>query len=136
MFPRSKEEMIEELNTWVGDLNERVDDVVLIVEGKKDLTSLKNIGVECRIVHLNKGLSVLTFLETLKERGRPFEEIGTFQEVIILTDWDRTGGQLAHKLEDACKNLGMDHDMEARRELAKLTGKWIRDVESLDSLAS
>ena len=136
MFPRSKEEMIEELSIWIEKLNEKREEVVIVVEGKKDLASLRNIGVNCRIIHLNKGLSVLTFLETLKEGTRPFDDIGSYQTVVILTDWDRTGGQLAHKLEDACKNLAMECDMEIRRELARLTGKWIGDVESLDSLIS
>ena len=134
MFPRSKEEMIEELQKWVQDLNDRDEDIIIVVEGKKDIESLKNIGVECRMVHMNKGLSVLTYLESIKSNARPFEDLGDFDTMIILTDWDRTGGRLAHKLKDACQNLAVTFDMNPRMQLAKLTGKWVRDVESLDAL--
>jgi len=55
---------------------------------------------------------------------------------VILTDWDRTGGRIASKLKEGCKNLGLQYDIDKRRELARLTGKWIRDVESVDALIS
>jgi 5S rRNA maturation endonuclease (ribonuclease M5) len=134
MFPRSKQEMIEELDQWVLELNDRDEDVIIIVEGKKDIGSLEMIGVQCRMIHMNKGLSVLTYLESIKDGVRPFEELGHFDTIIILTDWDRTGGRLAHKLKDACQNLGIAYDTYPRKQLARLTGKWVRDVESLDSL--
>ena len=134
MFPRSREEMMEEMTVWVEKLNELEDQIVIVVEGKKDKTALENIGIRARIVHLNKGMSILTFLENLSSNSRPFEDIGQFETLVIMTYWDRTGGRLASKLKEACKNLGIACDLEKRRELARLTGKWIRDVESVDSL--
>jgi 5S rRNA maturation endonuclease (ribonuclease M5) len=136
MFPRSREEMLEELKAWVDDLNERSENGVIVVEGKKDIASLEKIGVTGRIVHLNKGMSILTFLENLSSNSRPFEDVGQFETLIILTDWDRTGGRLASKLKEACRNLDIDCDLEKRRELAGLTGKWIKFVESVDSFFS
>jgi 5S rRNA maturation endonuclease (ribonuclease M5) len=136
MFPRSREEMMEELASWVDELNEHIEDILIIVEGKKDIAALANIGVTSRMVHLNKGMSILTFLEKLSSNSRPFEDIGHFGTLVIMTDWDRTGGRLASKLKEGCKNLGLNCDLERRRELARLTGKWIRDVESVDSLIS
>lgn len=136
MFLRSREEMMEELKGWVEDLNEQSDDVIIIVEGKKDVVAMRNIGITARLVNMNKGMSVLTFLENLSTNSRPFENIGSFETLVILTDWDRTGGRIASKLKEGCKNLGLQCDLEKRRELARLTGKWIRDVESVDSLIS
>jgi 5S rRNA maturation endonuclease (ribonuclease M5) len=136
MFPRSREEMMEELIGWVDELNEHVDDILIVVEGKKDIAALTNIGVTANMVHMNKGMSILTFLEKLSSNARPFEDIGHFKILVIMTDWDRTGGRLASKLKEGCKNLGIHCDLDRRRELAQLTGKWIRDVESVDSLIS
>ncbi|MGA1792839.1 MAG: toprim domain-containing protein [Thermoplasmatota archaeon] len=134
MLPRTKEEVLEEIIGWVDLLNEENGRAVIIVEGIKDKKALEAIGVDLRIVHLNKGMSIITFLEQLKRGERPFEELGPFNRVVVLTDWDRTGGRLASKLKEACRNLEMDCDLDRRRDLARITSKWVRDVESLDSL--
>jgi len=134
MLPRTKEEVLDGVIEWVDDLNEEGSGAVIVVEGIKDKDALIAIGVEVRIVHLNKGMSMITFLEQLKNGNRPFEGIGPLDRVIILTDWDRTGGHLASILKEACRNLELACDLERRRDLARLTRKWIRDVESIDSL--
>lgn len=134
MLPRSIEEVLESISEWVERLNEEYNDDVIVVEGVRDRQALVNIGVKLRIVHLNKGMSVLSFLENLKRGRRPFEETGPFNRILIMTDWDRTGGRLASRLEESCRDLDMPCDIGQRRELSRLTRKWIRDVESLDSL--
>jgi 5S rRNA maturation endonuclease (ribonuclease M5) len=136
MFPRTKQEMIEELKLWVEGLNEKGHGAIIVVEGKKDVSSLRKLVIYGRICHMNKCLSVLTYLESLERGDKPFEELGGFETIIILTDWDRTGGRLARKLKEACQNLGIQFDIETRRDISRITGKWVRDVESLDSLIS
>lgn len=134
MLPRSFEEVLEGISEWVERLNEDCRDDVIVVEGEMDIQALVNVGVKLRIVHLNKGLSVLSFLENLKRGRRPFENTGPFNRIVIMTDWDRTGGRLASRLEESCRDLDITCDMGHRREISRLTRKWIRDVESLDSL--
>ncbi|MBN1391134.1 MAG: toprim domain-containing protein [Candidatus Thermoplasmatota archaeon] len=134
MLPRSKEEILEGISDWVERLNEDCGDSIIIVEGVKDKEALMKIGVTLRIVHLNTGMSLLSLLEALKMFKRPFQNIGPFDRVIILTDWDRTGGRLAFKLKGSCRSLDLDCDLDRRQELSRLTRKWVSDVESLDSL--
>lgn len=50
---------------------------------------------------------------------------------ILLTDWDRTGGQLARRLREAGKACGLKADSEYRRRLVFYTGSQIRCVEDL-----
>jgi len=50
---------------------------------------------------------------------------------ILLTDWDRKGGQLARRLREAGKACGLKADSEYRRRLAFFTGSQIRCVEDL-----
>lgn len=50
---------------------------------------------------------------------------------ILLTDWDRKGGQLARRLREAGKACGLKADSEFRRRLAFYTGSQIRCVEDL-----
>jgi len=134
MLPRTKEEVLEGIIEWVDDVNDEDGDAVILVEGIKDREALIAIGIKVRMIDLNKGMSMITFLEQLKNGHRPFEDIGPFSRVIVLTDWDRTGGRLASKLKEACRNLELDCDLERRRDLARLTRKWIKDVESIASL--
>jgi 5S rRNA maturation endonuclease (ribonuclease M5) len=54
--------------------------------------------------------------------------------VIILTDWDKRGGRLARSLKDACANSGLRYDLDFRRRIALIAGRWVKDVESLPAL--
>ncbi|MGA1872265.1 MAG: toprim domain-containing protein [Thermoplasmatota archaeon] len=134
MLPRTREEVLSAISDWVEKLNGERGKTVVIVEGTKDEVSLINIGVELPVVHLNKGMSILDLMETLKRRDRPFEDLEPFEKVVVLTDWDRTGGRLAYRIKETCRGLGIQCDLEWRKELSRITRKWIRDVESLDSL--
>ena len=54
-----------------------------------------------------------------------------YPEMILLTDWDRTGGRLARVLSEAFTANGMKYDLEFRKRLARLVKKEIKDIESL-----
>ncbi len=51
--------------------------------------------------------------------------------MIILTDWDRTGGRLARTLSEAFDANGLKYDLEFRKQLAYLCKKDIKDVQGL-----
>lgn len=115
-------EIYEELLGVIDDLVEENRTAPVIVEGARDLRSLRELGVAGEVFSLNTGISVFNFVETLGARHH---------EAIVLTDWDRRGGQLCRLLRDALEANGMRPDVELRARLTFLCRKDIKDVESL-----
>lgn len=116
------DERFEELERVIADLAEKNDEAAIIVEGERDVRALRALGVSGRIVTLHRGVSVLHLCERLAADHRP---------VVILTDWDVRGGQLARLLRDGLAANGVPYDDEFRARLAALTAKEIKAVEDL-----
>ena len=55
-------------------------------------------------------------------------------KAVILTDWDRRGGNLAAALRDILGRDNPDIDGSVREDLSRLSRHYIKDVEALDSL--
>ncbi|MCK5773851.1 MAG: hypothetical protein KAH57_08695 [Thermoplasmata archaeon] len=127
MLPDTPEEMGQALLDWLQDLNEMEENVVILVEGKKDTACLEKIGVTAPIVQINQGIPLLEVISSISRDDR-------YQRAVILTDWDRKGGQLAAELKRLCTSDGLPYDTYIRKRIAMLTGKWVRDVESLGSV--
>lgn len=127
MLPDTPEEMGQALLDWLQDLNELEGDVVILVEGKKDTACLERIGVAGTIIQINQGIPLLEVIGSISRDER-------YQRVVILTDWDRKGGQLAAELKRLSLAHGLAFDLEIRKRISMLTGKWVRDVESLGSV--
>ena len=112
---------LEDLEKALVDLAEDNKSTPIIVEGEKDIAALRNLGIQGEIISLNTGVSVTNFCDYLVRK---------YKKIIILTDWDRRGGQLCHSIE---KNLRgrIDCDMIYREIFAKNT--TIKTVEGLPS---
>lgn len=118
----SEAERLEKLEKIVDELIERSHDEPIIVEGSRDVKALRDLGVDGMIRAVNTGSSIVNFCEALSsEHGR----------FIILTDWDRKGGQIAHQLERGLESCDVKHDLSPRANIARLTKKEIKDVEGL-----
>lgn len=111
------------LEVWT-DLRERsaVPMTVVVVEGERDRAALRALQVEGEIA--------------LVHRGRPLaqvaQEIGRgAREVILLTDWDTAGGQLAQRLREFLQADGVALDWETRRRLARALRGEVVHVEGL-----
>lgn len=116
------EERSEELKKLVQDLIQLNNEAPVVVEGRKDERALRAIGLTGTVLRLNKGISVFRTCENIsKEHGK----------VILLTDWDRRGGQLSRKLREGLEANGVQYDENIRAKMATLTKKDIKDVESL-----
>lgn len=102
----------------------RAEEFIVIVEGRRDVSSLRKLGVNTEIVPC-ANQPMAAFCEKIAE---------TKKTAIILTDWDRKGGILAARLEEQFKNLGVPFETAPREKLIFLTKKEIKDVESLASL--
>lgn len=95
----------------------------IIVEGPRDVVALKNLGVRAEIIRLSRlPLSEVALIAS------------SYKEVMVLTDFDRKGEELAKKLLQYLEGYPCRVDMETRRELKRLAKKDIKAVEDLYAL--
>src|SRR3972149_11785574 len=88
----------------------------VIVEGKRDRDVLCSLGFK-KILTISKGIYETT--EQLKDR-----------EVLILTDFDSEGRQIAKKLNLFLQPLGYKVDITTRRKVGHMFGKLkIKQIE-------
>jgi dTMP kinase len=120
-------ERLEELEAVLEGLNALPDDHVILVEGRKDIGSLHLLGVSRQMIAVQSQGGMLAVAESLRGEGR---------KAVILTDWDRKGGQLARLLRQSLAACAVPCDEEARRRLARVCRGEIKDVESLPTYFS
>lgn len=118
------EERHEMVLETLEDLREASLQAPVVVEGKNDEEALRSLEVTGEIVTVNGGSSIFGLCETLA-RDHP--------TVIILTDWDRRGGQLCRLLREGLAANDVRYNAEIRGRLARLCRKDIKDVEGLRS---
>jgi 2,5-diamino-6-(ribosylamino)-4(3H)-pyrimidinone 5'-phosphate reductase len=96
--------------------------VPIIVEGRKDLTSLKRIGVKGRI-------------RCVKSRRQNFinliDELKSEREMIIMTDFDKEGEELARQLSIALTESRVKVNNLIRERIKSLFRNEIKAVEEL-----
>jgi 5S rRNA maturation endonuclease (ribonuclease M5) len=118
----SAEERLEQLEKVIDDLEDASNQEPIIVEGKRDVLALKLLGITTNVVSMNKGISIFSLAESMSRKHR---------QVIVLTDWDRRGGQLARMLKDAFVANGVVVNDSFRAHIVILSKKEIKDIESL-----
>ena len=114
------ESVLPELN-GSGAVERPADSLLIVVEGKRDVFALRNLGIVTEIVSCSNQ-PVAEFCETIAEKKKT---------VIILTDWDKRGGILAAKLMEQFKSLEVPFETEQRKKLLFYSKREIKDVESL-----
>ncbi len=96
---------------------------VIIVEGRRDEVALRKLGVETGIIKLSR---------------LPLSEIALtasqYHEVMVLTDLDKKGEELAKKLISYLEGYNCRVDSETRKELKRIAKKDIKGIEDLYSL--
>ena len=115
-------ERLEELGKMIQELIHLNREIPVVVEGKKDERALRALGVAGEIVRLNKGISVFRTCEDLSRKHK---------KVVLLTDWDRRGGQLSRLLKDGLDANSVHYEESIRAKIAWLCKKDIKDVQSL-----
>lgn len=118
----SPSERLEETLKVIDELEELSREMPVIVEGKKDVDALRLLGVSSNVITLSRGISLFTFCETVSREWR---------SVVLLTDWDRKGGQLARRLKEGFDANGTKVNDSIRMDLVILSKKEIKDIESL-----
>lgn len=108
----------------IEDLYEINRDTPVIVEGKKDASALRSLGLEGDIVTLHNGKNLYEFCDDITDR---------FEQVILLLDWDRTGETLYRTLSEHLTGHWEEHAF-FRDVLKILCQKDIHAIEGLPKL--
>lgn len=114
------------LETLQG-LDSSYEDLIIIVEGKKDVSVLRNLDVKAPIIKT----------QTKFPRYRVAEQIaakaGKTGQVLILTDFDLEGREICKYIEKELEPTGVKILKNVRRKIRRLMRNWrcIEDVASL-----
>jgi 2,5-diamino-6-(ribosylamino)-4(3H)-pyrimidinone 5'-phosphate reductase len=96
----------------------------IVVEGKNDVTALRTLGIEGKILSAKTGGK--SILETVSEI-----ESMELQTVILLLDFDRRGKELTERLKQQLEKIGIHPNLSFWRELSLLVSKEVKDIEGL-----
>jgi len=108
--------LIEELKIF-GDQG-----IPVLIEGQKDEQALKELGVNGNFIKVSgSGLKLFEIAEIAAQSAR----------VVILTDFDRKGNELAKRLSEDIQSLGSHPDLRLRRIIMGITRRYIKDIQSL-----
>ena len=112
----------------------REANAVVLVEGRRDRIALQNLGFEGPIEVLNRGWSVDDVLVHLLETygRRSVQDRGP--SVVVLMDWDRTGGRLQNNIRRNLESLDVKFDERLRSTLMRCLKPETRVVEGLSGL--
>jgi len=121
---REKEEKILKILEQLAQ--EATKGTPIIVEGKKDVETLKRLSIEGNIVQAKAGGK--SFLDALSEAEKLEKE-----EVILLLDFDRRGRELMKRLKQSLEKAKIKPNITFWRELRSIIGKEVKDVEGLAS---
>ena len=114
----------ERLREILEHLQEINKGVPVIVEGKKDVSALRSLGLTGDIITLHNGSGLYDFCDDIAEK---------FHRVILLLDWDRKGEDLNRVLSAHLR--GHWEEFSSFRELFRLLcQKEIKDIEGIPKL--
>lgn len=117
----------EEIQTLLMDLKREAgsEATLIFVEGSKDIRSLEGFGI---------------FKHVAQIQGRNFDEMcdyaTKFKKIIILTDFDNAGQELAKKLQQNLTSRGMNVDLNFYNKLKFYFKKVSKDIEGLYQIYS
>jgi len=95
----------------------------ILIEGKKDEEALKSLGIYGNFIKVSgSGHKLFEIAEMA---------VKSSSKVIILTDFDKKGSELAKRLSGDIQSLGSHPDLEIRRKIMGIARRYIKDIESL-----
>jgi 5S rRNA maturation endonuclease (ribonuclease M5) len=112
-------EALEELISTLTEASRQ--GAAIIVEGRRDEMALRSLGVVGPVI-MASHRPALDLAEEVAQ---------SYSEIILLTDWDSKGDEMATAIEQHLRCTSSRTDLEIRSRLKKLVKKEIKDVESL-----
>ena len=114
-------ERVREIIEYLHEINETIP---IIVEGKKDASALRQLGIEGRIIKLHTGKNLYDFCDDISRN---------FERVVLLLDWDKTGENLSRIVSGHLKGHWEEFS-SFRKVLKVLCQKDINDIEGIPAL--
>lgn len=106
----------------------------VLVEGRRDRIALERFGFTGAIEVLNRGWSVDDVLVHLLETYGRRSTVDKGATIIVLMDWDRTGGRLQTTIRRNLESLDVRFDERLRSTLMRCLKPETRVVEGLSGL--
>lgn len=115
-------------------LRNRKANAVVLVEGRRDREALEGLGFSGPIEVLNRGWPVDDVLVFVVETYGRRSQVDRGPSVIVLMDWDRTGGRLQANIRRNLESLDVGFDEQLRSVLMRCLKPETRVVEGLSGL--
>jgi 5S rRNA maturation endonuclease (ribonuclease M5) len=103
----------------------------ILVEGRKDVVALRRLGFSGVIEKVNRGWNMPRLVAYLYEQYGTRNPIDGGPAIILLMDWDRTGGRIQRDLLNRLESLDVKLDVHTRKEVARSLKPEGRTVEGL-----
>jgi 5S rRNA maturation endonuclease (ribonuclease M5) len=110
---------LEELLSSLMDASSQ--GAAVIVEGMRDELALRSLGLRGPMIMASRRPA----LDLAEDAAR------RFQKIVMLTDWDAKGDEMALNIDMHLRSMGVQADLDTRNRLKKLVKKEIKDVQSL-----
>lgn len=121
---KEKEEKIQNLLERL--IEESAEGTPIVVEGRKDIETLRALGVQGRIVSAKTGgKSRLDVISEVEKTGA--------HEVILLLDFDRRGKEWSKILKEHLERAKIRPNLKFWNELQGLVSREVKDIEGLTS---
>ncbi len=105
------ERRLEQLERALDELRQRAAGNAVLVEGRRDAEALEALGVGGEHLVLNAGASLQARIDEIAHAA----ETSGWTRLIVLMDWDRTGGRLqARFMEGLAGRAPLDLDIRKR----------------------
>ncbi len=116
---------VEKIENVLDRLKDKANrGIPVIVEGKKDVEALNRLDVSGSLIEIKSSKrSIFNRLE--------YDIVN--EEVIIFTDFDRHGSELARDIQSHLERRGKKANILLWRRMRDLVGKDVKDVEGLPS---
>lgn len=108
----------------------------ILVEGMKDERALRMLGFEGPIELMNRGWDRSRLVAYLYDKFGTRNMVDGGPPLILLMDWDRTGGRLQTALRDRLQALDVPVDEDLRKVLLRVMKPEGRTVEAIAPYAS
>lgn len=106
-------------------------DCPVLVEGINDVKTLRELGFVGLVEKVNRGWPIPKLVAYLHSTYGVRNLVDGRGSIIVLMDWDRTGGRLQKSIRERLESLDVKIDEGLRTELMKTMKPEGRTVESL-----
>jgi len=111
----------------IQSLDTKYEHLLIVVEGKRDVLVLENLGVNAPMIKTQSRLSRIDMAEDIATKA------GKKGQVLILTDFDKEGKEICRFIEKELELNGVKILKRERRMIRKYMGPW-RCIEEITSL--